>query len=304
MKFSRRTVLGQIAAATVMGGMARQVWAQSTLTSGDMVIDTLSDGHLVLPGNFILGPMPDGAGAVLAEFGLSADQITPDCNLTLLRDGDRTVVFDAGSGPNFMPTAGKIMDALDAIGLDPGDVTHVIFTHAHPDHLWGVLDDFDEPLFYNATHMMGAAEHAYWTDPNTVNTIGEARLAFAAGAQRYLAAIADNLVLFDDGAEVIPNVTARLTPGHTPGHMSFDIATPDGPVTVIGDAIGNHHLAFARPDWPTGSDQDQTMGAQTRAAMLAGFADTGTTFVGFHLPSPGIGRAVRDGDGYRFVPMG
>ncbi|PIE11822.1 MAG: MBL fold metallo-hydrolase [Rhodobacterales bacterium] len=303
MKLTRRTLITSAMATGATAALGQRLWANTTLEAGTTRIDTLSDGNLVLPGDFILGPMPEEeAAAILADYGLGTDELTPDCNLTLLRDGTNTVVFDAGSGANFQPTAGRIWDALDAIGLDPGDVTHVVFTHAHPDHLWGVLDDFDEPVFFNATHMMGAAEHAYWTDPATVDTIGQERLAFAAGAARYLEAIANGLVLFEDGDEVLPGVTARMTPGHTPGHMSFDVTVGDGIVTVIGDAIGNHHVAFARPQWPSGSDQDQPLAAQTRVALMEDFAASGRSFVGFHLPAPGIGTAEKDGEGYRFVP--
>lgn len=303
MNLTRRSLLGQATAIAALGVMGQRVWANSVLSMGEVEINVLSDGNLVLPRDFILGPMPEMADDILNQYGLTGDALTPDCNLTLLRDGTHTVVFDAGSGANFQPSAGQIMDALDAIGVDPADVTHVVFTHGHPDHLWGVLDDFDEPVFYNATHMIGAAEHAYWMDPDTVNSIGEERLAFAAGAKRYLEAIAEGLVLFDDGDEILPGITARLTPGHTPGHMSFDIQSGDETVTIIGDAIGNHHVAFAHPEWPSGSDQDQPRARDTRIALLDQLARDGTTFVGFHMPAPGIGRAERDGDGYRYVPL-
>ena len=112
-----------------------------------------------------------GAPELLARHGLSGPEIESPCNVTLYRDGTNTVLFDVGSGPDFMPTAGKLAEAFDALGVTADEVTHVVFTHAHPDHLWGVLDDFDEPIFANATHLMGRAEYDYWADPNTVSTI-------------------------------------------------------------------------------------------------------------------------------------
>lgn len=305
MQLTRRMLMGSALAVGASAALPRRLWANTTLQAGATRLDTLSDGNLVLPGDFILGPMPaDEAAAILARHGLSPDELRPDCNLTLLRDGTHTVVFDAGAGANFQPSAGRLWEALDAIGLDPLEVTHVVFTHGHPDHLWGVLDDFDEPLFANATHMMGTIEHAYWSDPATIDTIGAERQAFAAGAQRYLSAIPDMLELFDDGAEVLPGVRARMTPGHTPGHMSFDVSMGAETVTVIGDAIGNHHVAFARPDWPSGSDQDMPRAAETRVALLRDLAAAGQRFIGFHLPAPGIGTARPEGAGYRFVPAG
>ena len=55
-----------------------------------------------------------------------------------------------------MPTAGKLV--LVELNLTPEDITHVVFTHAHPDHIWGLLDDFDDPLFTEATYLMGREE--------------------------------------------------------------------------------------------------------------------------------------------------
>ncbi|MGR3551346.1 MBL fold metallo-hydrolase [Pseudooceanicola sp.] len=306
MQITRRTLMsGAIALA---GGMMipRIAWTNASLDLTEGTLDTLSDGHLALPRSFVLADVPQPqADEVLAQFGIAPDAETlrPDCNLTLWRDGDRVVLFDAGSGPDFMPTAGKVMAALDALGLSAEDVTDVVFTHGHPDHLWGVLDDFDEPLFAQAQHHMGRIEYEYWSDPTLTETIAPERVTFAVGAARRLAVLADTIKLFDDGDTVLPGVTARATYGHTPGHMAFEVGSGAEAVLILGDCIANHHLAFAHPDWANGSDQDPDVGAATRIRMLADLAERQTVFAGFHLPHPGIGRAVRAGEGYDYVPL-
>lgn len=269
---------------------------------GGGILRTVSDGNLSLPPGFIFDPMPqDELAAVLAEYGVTTDApLTPPCNITLWQDGENTVLFDAGAGVNFQGGVGALVDALDALDIAPEDVTHVVFTHGHPDHLWGVLDDFDDPMFYEAVHMMGTAEHAYWTNPETAETIGEARASFAAGAARRLEVIGEDMVLFDAGDVVLPGITAVATPGHTPGHMAFHIADGAQQAMVVGDAIGNPHVAFAKPGWSSGSDQDMETAAKTRVGLLDRLASDEMTMVGFHLPDGGIGRVLSEKDGYRF----
>ena len=300
MMLSRRAVLkgaAALPAAVSLPGVAR-----ADLSLGTATLTTVSDGSLTLPGRFIFDPMPqEELGPILTEFGLSKDQLTPDCNLALYRDGTQTVLFDVGSGPDFMPTAGKIVEGFDALGIAPEDVTHVVFTHAHPDHIWGLLDEFDEPLFYEATYLMGRAEWDYWWNPNTVSEIGEARAAFAVGAKRRMEAIEDSVQLFVDGQEILPGIAALATPGHTPGHMAFEVRQGTEAALVVGDAIGNHHVAFRKPAWESGSDQDASTAVASRKMLFDRLTSEALPLVGFHLPSGGMGRVEPDGDGFRFV---
>ncbi|MBO6852646.1 MAG: MBL fold metallo-hydrolase [Marivivens sp.] len=300
MRLTRRHFLWSAAATAAGPLLGLRAHAQAMI--GDLQIDTLSDGNLVLPKSFALGTHTEAeVQPILEAHGLSAEQLTPDCNVTLLQAGDRKVLFDVGAGANFMPSAGKLIDALYDLDVYPEEITDVIFTHAHPDHLWGVLDDFDDLLLPEAQYRIGRVERDYWLDPATPDTISPERLSFVAGAIRYLGAIEDRLITFEDGDEVVPGVTARASFGHTPGHMSFEIESGGESLLVVGDAIGNHHLAFERPDWASASDHDAETGAATRVALLDALAASGKPIIGYHLPFPGIGRAERAGDAFRFV---
>jgi len=301
MRLSRRDLVAAFGAMAAASLAPRRSWASSLLTLGTAKLTTLSDGHLNLPGNYLLSALPaEEAAAITAEFKLPTDSYEPPCNVTLLQDGTRNILFDVGAGPDFMPNAGKMAAALDAAGLTHDDITHIVFTHGHPDHLWGLLDDFDDPLYPNAEYLMGADEFAFWTNPDTKNTIGAPRTTFAVGAERRLAVIADQIQLFSDGAEVLPGVIARATYGHTPGHMSFILHGGNQAAMIVGDAIGNPHVAFAKPLYPTPSDQDISAAAATRARLLDQITADDMRLIGFHLPGGGIGTAERHGDGYRF----
>lgn len=299
--FTRRQMIASTAAVAASSALPGHVVAELALGSGTLT--TVSDGSLTLPGEFIFAPMPkDELKPILDAYGIGQERLTPDCNVSLYRDGTNTVLFDVGSGPDFQPTAGALSESLAAIDLSADDVTHVVFTHAHPDHIWGLLDDFDDPLFANATYMMGRAEWDYWWNPETVNTIGEARAAFAVGAKRRMEAIEDAVEFFDDGQEILPGIAAVASVGHTPGHMAFEVRNGSSSALVVGDAIGNHHVAFARPGWESGSDQDAATAAQTRLKLFDRIIAEKLPIIGYHLPDGGIGRVEPGSDGgYRFV---
>lgn len=301
MPVSRRTFLSGCVALPLSAQTSGFSVAEQSVGNGTLT--TISDGHLTLPGSFVFDPMPrDELLPLLEKTGISEKTLTPECNVSLYQDGQNTVLFDVGSGPDFQSSAGKLPDGLELAGIAPEDVTHVVFTHAHPDHIWGLLDEFDDPLFYDATYMIGRAEWDYWWNPETVNTIGEARAAMAVGAKRRLEAIEDTVEFFDGGQEILSGIQAVATPGHTPGHMSFEVRGGSDAAMIIGDAITNHHVAFMRPEWLSGSDQDAQTAASTRTALFDRIVADNLKIAGFHLPGGGVGHVERKSEGYRFVP--
>ena len=114
--------------------------------------------------------------------------------------------------------------------------------------------------------------------------------------------IEDSVVLFDNGEEVLPGIAAIATHGHTPGHMSFELRGGSHSALVLGDAIGNHHVAFRKPTWVSGSDQDGDMAAATRQMLFDRIMADQMQVVGFHLPQGGMGRVDRAPEGFVFVP--
>ena len=114
--------------------------------SGEFEITVISDGHLTIPTRFLASNVSEAD--IKAWLGTTAAMVTPPTNVTLVRTPSETVLIDVGAGPHFMPGAGKLAENMEAAGIDRNAVTKVVFTHAHPDHIWGTLDDFDdEPMF-------------------------------------------------------------------------------------------------------------------------------------------------------------
>ncbi|NDW03153.1 MBL fold metallo-hydrolase [Jiella sp. 40Bstr34] len=287
-----RRKFGFLTLAAFAGGTAFSCRSRAANANA---LATLSDGHLELPSAFLV-PEP-----TRLELGVKLDEtLTPACNVAVLRSENRLVLFDAGSGPNFMPTAGRLPASLDVAGIDPGDVTDVIFTHAHPDHIWGVVDDFDDPLFANATHHVASDEWNFWRSERALSDLPEERHSFVAGARNRFDAIEETVSLFEPGDEPVPGVEAMAAFGHTPGHMAF-IVHGGEPAMIVGDAISNDPISFLRPDLPWGADQDGDKGAATRMRLLDRAAGEGIKIIGFHLPNGGIGHVERQDAAYRFV---
>lgn len=300
---NRREMLGAtalLAAAAIPSVRALAATGKAAETFG---ITSLSDGSLSFPLSFYLPDIPpDESASLLQANGLAPDSVMPDCNLTLLRDGERVVLFDAGSGSRFLDSAGLLPETLEAAGIDPQDVTDVVFTHAHPDHLWGVLDDFDEPLFSNATHHISKAEWDFWIADDTIDKMPDAQKSFAAGAKRNLEAIEDGIERFDFETEILPGVFALDTSGHTPGHASFEIRRDNERFVVLGDAIAHPIISFQKPEWSLGTDQDPEKAIKVRRSLLQRLADEKIGFLGYHLVEPGTGHAERHAGAFRFVP--
>lgn len=302
-RVSRRQFLNLGVSGFAACALSNIAVAADKIALADSNIIVLSDGYLELPADFIFHDSiaKDERDAFANKHGLSSP-FKPPCNVTLWQVDDKLVLFDTGAGSNFMSSAGQLLADLETAGIDPADITDVLYTHAHPDHLWGLLDDFDDLAFPNANYFMNSLEWDFWRASDTLDKMSEARKTFVVGAQNRLALLEDRISLFAYGDEVIGGVEAVDTRGHTPGHTSFAIHREGQSLLVLGDAATHPIISFEKADWPSGSDQDAEAGKTTRLRLLDRLATEQTAMLGFHMPYPGIGRVERAGELYKFVP--
>ncbi len=294
---SRRELLLTTVAAGLVSTTSRS-GAQAARPS----LVTLEDGAFTLPvGSGSAGRDPAEIRAALAQHGLPTDSIATVLNVTALRTRDGLVLIDCGAGKNFVPGTGRLMERLEQAGIAADDVVRVVFTHAHPDHLWGALDDFDMPAFPKASYHLPAAEWDYWFDEGIYRSLPEDRHSFAAGAQRILKALEPVTQRFKPGDEPAPGILALDAAGHTPGHVALLTITDRGPTLIAGDAATHPVISFRHPDWAGGFDVDREKASVTRRRLLEQAVSERLTIVGYHLPNGGIGRVERDGAAYRFV---
>ena len=136
MAINRRKFLKTSALGTLSFAIPSLTLSQIDL--GSAIISTISDGAITLPGSLSFdSSMPASElEVILKDFDLSKDELTRECNLTLYESGTRKVLFDAGAGFDFLSGMGTLVESLEAIDLTTDDITDVVFTHAHPDHIW------------------------------------------------------------------------------------------------------------------------------------------------------------------------
>jgi glyoxylase-like metal-dependent hydrolase (beta-lactamase superfamily II) len=308
---SRRAVdrRGFLAAAGAALLATTQSWPCLALTSptfrlGAFEITMLSDGYLTVPRRFLASTTDSkDLDVVLAAAGQRGEWVPAPSNVTLVCTGSEVILIDAGAGPHFMPTTGKLLDSLGLAGIERNSITKVVYTHAHPDHIWGTLDDFDdEPNFPNASYVIAAAEWNFWMSPDAASKLPEDRQNLAAGAKRNLSRIKDRVRTVRPGEDISPGLRALDTSGHTAGHIAIEVATGPQGLLVVGDALTHPVISFEHPDWrPAADHHDADLAVATRRRLLDRLATDRTPLIGYHLPFPGIGRVERKGTAYAFV---
>lgn len=301
----RRRVLAGIGASLVASAApVRAAAAPLKRKVGAAEVTVLGDGTLNVPIALMLPETPAAdAAAVSAALGVPPPGSAIPTNVTLVMLGDERVLIDAGAGGNFQPTAGKLAESMEAAGIDPAKITKVVFTHAHADHLWGALDEFDELRFPNASYVIAAAEWDFWTDPNTPASVPDWLKGMALGSARILKRLESKLERRKAGDAVAPGLSYVASAGHTPGHMSVLLERGREQLLIGGDALTHAAISFARPEWRLGTDFDRDQAVATRRSLLDRLAGERLSLIGFHLPSPGIGLVERTGAAYRFVPV-
>ncbi len=272
-------------------------------TLGDVRLTILSDGYFSNPTSGLgVNADPAEVRAFLESHYLSPDMGYSHTNHLLIEKGEDKVLVDVGSGNRWFDTTGKLVSNLAAAGVEPGDITHVVITHAHPDHIWGIRDDFDEPLFPDAEYIIGEAEFAYWSQDGLADRVAPEMQQFVAGAVNSFNADGLEWTLAGEGHEVVSGVTLISTPGHTPGHMSVQLSAGDKTLIALGDCMSHAWTNFSHPGWYNGFDQDGDLTVATRKALLDRAASERISLLGYHFPFPGVGHVMREGDAYRFVP--
>ena len=259
---------------------------------GELQAWALRDGGITLPVDSEALPWSDQAAIAqtLTAAGQPADSVSLSIQPLLVRDGDRLALVDAGAGGQ-MDTQNLLVSSLAAAGFEPGDITDILISHAHGDHIGGLVSADGNLVFPNAVIRMSTPE---WAD--LIAT------AEQAGAGALVEAITPRVETFDPGAQITASITAMLLAGHTPGHSGYEIVSGEERLLYIGDAMHSAILSVRHPDWVNAWDTDSDAAVGSRVGLLEMGADHSLMIYGVHFPYPGLGRFQREGGGFIWVP--
>ena len=259
-----------------------------TFAIGALQAIALRDGNLALTNAVNESPWTDteAAAETLAAAGQPRDRIHLSLQPLLVRTGDRLVLLDTGARGQ-MGTQAGLMGALRAAGVEPGQITDILVSHSHDDHVGGLVDARGALAFPNATIRMSSAE---WAD-------------FQPQAARadLVRAITPKVQTFEAGAMVAPGITAVALDGHTAGHMGYEIASGTDRLLYIGDAMHSSVISVQRPEWVNVWDSNSAVAVATRQGLLDRGARGSVRIYAPHFPFPGVGRFQRRDDGFVWV---
>lgn len=267
---------------------------------GKFQVTTVSDGPLPLgpPGDAFLGLTKPDIAKMLTDNFLSPDNVVLEQNCPIVNTGAKLVLFDSGMGTSkmFGPTTGRLLTSMREAGIAAGQIDAVVCSHAHIDHIGGLVDTRGRRLFPNAQIYLSQADFDFWTDDKDTKKNKD----FVAHARKNLLPYRDRIVFFKDGQEFLPGITAMAAPGHTVGHTVFMIASDGKQMAYIGDLTHHQILLLEKPRTEFAYDTDPKQSAVTRVKILDMLAAQKIPMLAYHYPWPGFGYVAKQGDGFRY----
>jgi glyoxylase-like metal-dependent hydrolase (beta-lactamase superfamily II) len=317
MQFTRRAALAGAAAATAASATGFNLLpahAQAAAAGNGVFRYKLGDAEVIqvldgirsfpLPDNFIAGLSKEQTvAAFAAAYMPNGTMQNPFCP-SVVKAGGKTIVIDTGNGMGAVAASngavGHHRANLQAAGIDVKAVDIVLISHFHGDHIGGLKNPDGSLAFPNAEIKVPAVEQAYWTDEGNLAKTPASNKGNFANVKKVFEGL--KTTPFEAGKEVAPGITAIATPGHTPGHTSFVVASGAKRVLVQGDIALAPGVFVRNPDYQIVFDVLGDLAVQTRKKVYDMAQAEKMPVIGYHFPFGTVSYVEKAGNGYMLVP--
>jgi glyoxylase-like metal-dependent hydrolase (beta-lactamase superfamily II) len=260
---------------------------------------SLLDGFMDYPPqNIYANASREQVEAALRQHNLPVEVVTTPYTYLYVNTRQHRLLVDMGAG-ELTPKTGRLIYSMRSAGITPAEIDSVIISHAHPDHIGGMLDDQGRPIYPNARYYIGKEEWAFWFSEGAGMKANE---HFISMTRKALALVKDRVVLVDQESEILTGVRAILAPGHTPGHLVVLVHSDDQALICIGDTVLQPlHLEY--PDWLSIYDIQPEKAVVSKQRVFNLAADEHYLVHGVHFPPfPSIGTVSKHGKGWLWTP--
>ena len=277
---------------------------------GSIEVTVVTDGAntFKFADTHLLNKTRDDLNNALVAAHYPKDVMTTPYNPIVVNTGSKLAVFDTGTSEAAYERSkgqiGQFQTNLKSAGIDRNAIDFVVISHFHGDHINGLLTPDKKLAYPNAEILVPAVEWKYFMDDGEMSRAPKGRMETVfKGVRDVFDPIGRKVTTYEAGKEILPGVTSIATPGHTPGHMSYVIASGSSKVFVQAD-VTHVPFVFARnPGWHAFYDQDGAMAETTRRKVYDMLVAEKMPVQGFHYPFPSLAYVEKTATGYQEIPV-
>lgn len=285
------TIIASLASGDVLAGETGPMPAPPaahSFTVGALRVTALRDSVNVVPNDGSVFGKDVGSNAVAALLrgvGLRTDRILLSVDALLVRSDTTVVLIDTGLGPAI---PGSLGASLAEAGVKPEDISTVLITHVHGDHIGGLITVDGNSVFRNAEIKIANPDWIWLQKQPEMKQLSSA--------------ISHQVKVFDPGEDVAAGITSVPIAGHTPGHVGYMITSKGESLLDIGDTAHSSIISLIEPEWTMGYDNDAEGGKSSRRRILNELSQSRQLVFAPHFPFPGVGWIERENGHFKWLP--